>query len=220
MGAWDFGVIKAPITVDQAEGRLGIALVTFKRELVYNGFAEHEMNVEKPNFGKAASDNVKKFQTDRGLPATGVINIATSRELFRKRITEAEQKFDLPRGTLGKKIALESAFDPVAVGTADPDDTGIAQINLRIHSSVSKDQAFNPQFALNWAGAYIRSNYDRVASDANVMKAARASYNIGVHYATQWMLAGFPNSGGPLLGGQDSFTRATQYISLIDKQTW
>lgn len=52
------------------------------------------------------------------------------------------------------------------------------------------------------------------------MKAARAAYNIGNTYATQWMLAGFPASGGPLLNGQDVYERATKYLALIDRQVW
>ena len=218
MGAWDFGIIKAPITIAEAGDRNGRALIAFKRELAYNGF--DELNIEKQNFGSQAAAMTKEFQQSRGLQVTGTIGVTTARELYRKRITETEKKYDLPAGALGKKIALESAFDPVAIGVRDPDDTGIAQINRRIHTSVSLEEAYDPEFAFNWAANYIRENHDRIAREANVMKAARASYNIGAEYAKRWMLAGFPAEGGPELGGQDVFTRATQYIALIDKQTW
>ncbi len=220
MGAFDFNNYKTGMVVPAIhQDRVGLAFVALKKELAYNGFGLN-LVVDKPVFGEAATNRTKEFQTSVGLTPNGEIGRTTARELFRKRVEEIEDTYGYPRGTLGKKFLLESAYDPVAIGWADPDDTGIAQINIRIHTSVTKEEAFDPEFSFNWAADYVSDNRDRIEKEVNTLKAARASYNVGVEYAKRWMLAEFPASGGPMLGGQDSFTRATNYIALIDKQTW
>lgn len=225
MGAWDFGQYKYDEktrvgTDGRNDERLGAGILAIKNELRYTGFDREAMVGDLPYYGSSVANSVKDFQKAKGLVVDGQVGAKTAKELFRKRINAIEDDHDLPRGTLGKKISLESAFDPVALGGVDPDDTGIAQINLRIHSSVSKAQAYDPAFALGWAARYVRSQYEGIEDQLDIMKAARASYNIGQTYARQWLLAGFPDSGGPDLGGQDAFTRATKYIELIDRQQW
>jgi hypothetical protein len=219
MGAFDYGPYKA-VTRAWDDPRLGAACVAIKKELVYNGFGDG-LIVENPVLGQAFTNRLNEFKVSVGLTPDGLCGSRVCQELFRARIQAAENKYDLPSGALGKKIKLESAFDPVAIGTADEDDTGICQINIRIHTSVSKEEAFDPEFAIDWAARFVRSNFDTIARKADVMKAARASYNIGPEYATRWMKAGFPTAGGVFdSSGIDWYTRATNYIALIDKQTW
>lgn len=218
MGAWEYGGYHS-ITRAYDDPRLGAALIAVKRELKYNGYGTN-LVTDTPVFGDAAENRTIEFQKDHGLTGDGVIGPGTASELFRRRISAAEAKYGLPSGAIGKQIKLESNFDPVAIGYADPDDTGIAQINLRLHPDVTKDQAYDPAFAIDWMGRYISAGQDVIVKSANVMKAARAAYNIGNTYATQWLLSNFAGSGGPSLGGEDSFTRATNYINLIDGQDW
>lgn len=219
MGAFEWGNYKSGMKVPAIhQERLGYAFLALKKELTYNGFGKNL--IMNPVFGEAATNRTKEFQESVGLTPDGTIGRITARELFRKRVQEIEQDYGLPHGTLGKKFLLESAYDPVAIGFVDPDDTGIAQINLRIHTGVSLEQAFDPEFSFGWAAEYVKDNRDRIIREVNVLKAARAAYNIGVEYAKRWMLDGFPASGGPLIGGADSYERATQYIALIDKQNW
>jgi peptidoglycan hydrolase-like protein with peptidoglycan-binding domain len=225
MGAWDYGNYKydekTKVGTDgRNDERLAAGIVAIKNELRFTGFDREAMVGDLPFYGSAVANSVKDFQEAKGLTVDGQVGARTAKELFRERIESVEDDYDLPRGTLGKKISLESAFDPVARGIADPDDTGIAQINLRIHATVTVEQAYDPAFAIGWAARYVRDNYESIEDQLNIMKAARAAYNIGRTYARMWLLAGFPESGGPLLGGQDSFTRASKYIELIDKQTW
>lgn len=225
MGAWDFGSYKYDEktrvgTDGRNDERLAAGIVAIKNELRYTGYARDAMVGDLPYYGSAVSNSVKDFQRAKGMVVDGNVGPRTAKELFRQRVNAVEDEYDLPRGVLGKKIYLESAMDPVALGTVDPDDTGIAQINLRIHQGVSVAQAYDPAFAIDWAAQYVRGQYEDIESALNIMKAARAAYNIGQTYARQWLLAGFPASGGPDLGGQDSFTRATKYIELIDRQTW
>lgn len=218
MGAWSYGSYKFGMN-GTADPRLAAAIHAIKQELIYNGFAQGIV-LDLPVYGDSVRNRVKDFQASKGLTVDGQVGSKTSLELFRKRVVAEEQNYNLPSGTIGKKLKLESLYDPVAVGSVDPDDTGIAQINVRIHDSVSIDEAFDPAFAIDWAAKYVSSQRRDIGERANIIKAARAAYNIGQVYATAWMLSGFATSGGPDIGGVDSFERATQYIALIDAQTW
>jgi peptidoglycan hydrolase-like protein with peptidoglycan-binding domain len=219
MGAFDYGSYQKGMD-GRDDARLGAAIIAIKNELRFNNSARPAMVGDLPFFGDAVSNSVKDFQEKVGLTPDGVCGSRTLKELFRKRIEAAEDANGLLRGVLGKKTSLESGFDPVAVGFVDNDDKGICQINTRIHTSVTEGKAFDPAFAIPWAAAFIASNKNKIEHDLNTLKAARAAYNIGGVYARQWLLAGFPASGGPMLGNVDSFERATKYIELIDKQTW
>lgn len=217
MGAFDFGFYKQGQD-GRTNPRLGQALVVIKQELDFNGFGSNL--VMNAVFGEAAANRLGEFQASKGLKVDKQAGPTTLKELFRKRVEQTEDAFNLWRGTLGRQVWLESTFDPIAKGVADPDDTGIAQINLRIHSTITEAQAFDPVFAFRWAAQYITDAVVRIEREIDVTKAGRAAYNVGTEYAKQWLLAGFPPSGGPDLGGEDSFARATKYIALIDKQNW
>lgn len=218
MGAYEFGYYKKGMD-GRNDSRLGAAIIAIKKELIFNGY-DKGVDITLPYLGDAVTNRIGEFQTSKGLKADEVAGPTTLKELFRKRVESIEDAFDLWRGTLGRQLWLESAFDPVAKGVVDPEDTGIAQINLRIHSTVTEAQAFDPNFSFRWAAQYIVDARDRIVDEIDALKAARAAYNIGTEYAKEWMLKGFPSSGGPQLGNEDSFTRATNYIQLIDKQNW
>ena len=218
MGAYDYGLYRKDMH-GRKDARLGTAITAIKQELIYNGY-DKNINFDLAYFGDAVTQRLKEFQKDHGLKVDGQAGQSTLTELFRKRVIAMEKKYDLPVGSLGKKIKLESGYDPIAVGIVDPQDTGMAQINIGIHQSVSKEEAFDPAFALDWAAKYDRGNFDIIADRIDVMKAARAAYNIGNTYAQRWLLPVFPASGGPLLNGQDGYERPTKYLALIDRQLW
>lgn len=220
MGAWTYISYKS-VTRAYDDPRLGAALIAIKKEIVYNGYGEFFVVADTPVFGDAAANAVKKFQADKGLKVDGQVGPSTARELFRKRTEDIERRYDLIHGTLGNLITLESAWDPVAIGYADPDDHGLVQINLRIHSDVTVEQAYDPAFSINWAALYITDNEKIISNEVNIAKAARASYNVGVEYAKRWMKADFPTAGGLFDStGIDWYRRASEYTSLIDRQTW
>ena len=198
--------------------RLGAAIVAIKAELIYVESARPAMDPVLPFYGHSVANSVRDFQEEVGLTVTGEVDWRTARELFRPRIARTAMQYQLQAADLGRQIQLESLFDPVAIGVRDPEDTGIGQINLRIHSTVTREQAFAPSFAIPWKADYIRDNHDRIAREAGVMRAARASYNIGAEYARRWMLDGFPESG-LLIGEIDWYERATSYLAAIDRQT-
>ncbi len=177
MGAFEYGSYRRGQD-GKNDPRLLAAITAIKNELIYNGYGEG-IDTTVTHFGITVEQRLKQFQTAKGLKADGQAGQTTLTELFRKRVVATENKYDLSTGALGKKLRLESGYDPVAIGYVDPKDTGIAQINLGIHSSVTKEQAFDPAFAIDWAGRYVRGQYDAIADRANVMKAARAAYNVG-----------------------------------------
>jgi peptidoglycan hydrolase-like protein with peptidoglycan-binding domain len=172
------------------------------------------MELKLPYFGEAVENSVKDFQAARGLVVDGECGQVTLRELFRQRIEWAERAYWLPAKSLGKKIALESAFDPVAVGFADPADKGIAQINTKIHG-VSEANAFSPAYSIPWAAGFLFDQKEAVEKRADTWRAARAAYNVGNYYATEWMKAGFPTDG-MVVDEIDWFARAHKYLSLVD----
>lgn len=219
MGAWDFG--KYRMGMDGTEDvRLGGAILSIKRELEFNGVESGKIILTLPKFGDATRVAVKAFQTSKGLVADGEVGVKTATELFRKRIVAAEQSNELPKGILGKKLKLESAFDPAARGTKDQNDRGIAQINEVAHPEVVDALAYDARWSIAWAGHYIYELAVSISESVNVLKAARAAYNVGQSDATAWLLAGFPPEGGRLVGGVDVFEKATEYIRLIDSQAW
>lgn len=218
MGAFDFGPYRKGMD-GRNDIRLGGAILSIKAELIYNGY-DQNVNPDLAFFGDAISNRVKEFQADRGLTSDGQVGARTALELFHARVGALEKKYNLPTDALGKQVKLESAFDPAAKGVIDSLDTGISQINLGQHPDVTEVQAYSAAWALEWTCQHIRGSYNNIADDVHVMRAARAAYNIGDVYAAQWLEAGFPSSGGPSIGGQDSFTRATQYLQLIDSQAY
>jgi peptidoglycan hydrolase-like protein with peptidoglycan-binding domain len=213
VGAYAYGKYREGMD-GREDSRLGAAILAIKAELKYTGYARPAMDVKLPYFGDAVANSVGDFQKAKGLTVDEECGQVTLRELFRKRIEWAERAYWLPAKSLGKKIALESAFDPVAIGYADPADMGIAQINTKIHG-VSEEDAFTPAYAIPWAAGYLFDQKKAVEDRADTWRAARAAYNVGNFYATEWMLAGFPASGR-VENGIDWYDRATKYIALVD----
>jgi hypothetical protein len=213
VGAFDYGRYRRGMD-GRDDPRLGAAILAIKREFIWLKRHRPALDPDLPFFGEAMENTVKDFQLTEDLRIDGQCGQITLRELFRKRIEDAEEKRLLPHGTLGKKIALESAFDPVAVGFSDAADMGIAQINTRIHG-VSDEHAFDPAWSIAWAGDYVVSQKREVERRADTLKAGRAAYNVGNFYATEWMLAEFPASGR-VENGIDWYDRASKYIALVD----
>lgn len=228
MGAYDFGLYRkgldgrpAAWTQDPEKGeRLAAAILAIKLELVYNG-TPRALKADVPVIGDAAYNAIVDFQKAHGLPGDGQAGTDTLRELFRKRIETVEALHKFPPGILGKKLGRESAFDPVAIGQDDPRDRGMSQINLKVlggYHDVTVEQAYDPPFAVEWAAAYIDSQKREVERRADTLRAARAAYNVGAHYATLWMKAGFPE--GDPNAARDSqpwwFARAHNYLRHID----
>lgn len=147
MSAFEYGAYRRGQD-GKNDPRLLAAITAIKKELIYNGYGEG-IDLTVTHFGISVENRLKEFQSDVGLKVDGRAGQTTLTELFRKRVKVTEREYELSTGSIGKMLKLESGYDPVALGYVDPDDTGIAQINLRIHSSISVAQAYDPAFAID-----------------------------------------------------------------------
>jgi hypothetical protein len=197
-------------------GRDAHGICALKRELVYNGFAVGIVT-SLPFYGTAMKAQVLAWQKQatwigQALIPDGVIGPRTAGSLWHKRALWLEQRFGIPHNWLAKLKSLESNNDPVAQGFVDPADEGIVQINLHFNPSIAVDQAWDPAWALEFAAGRLK---DAIAYCADE-EGGVAAWNIGRYTAKQWVAAGKPASGGPLIGGQDGWTRATHYVLAVN----
>lgn len=209
-GAWPFHYQFGLDRRNDPGGRDAHGIYALKRELIFGGYAEG-IDPDLPYWGKAVDSQTRRFQERNELVVDGQLGPKTAARLFRKRSVALERRYGIPNSFLCKLKTAESDNDPVAEGRVDPDDEGIVQINLDYHPSVAAEQAWSPSFALSWAAVYL---FDSMNYTSDV-EAAVVSYNIGRYRAKQWVEAGKPDEGGPLIGGQDGWTRATAYLSLV-----
>jgi len=66
-----------------------------------------------------------------------------------------------------KVIDCESQFDPNTVSATG--DYGVAQINLKYHSEITKAQALDPIFSLRWAAGQWSANRQKLWSCWNAL---------------------------------------------------
>jgi Putative peptidoglycan binding domain/Transglycosylase SLT domain len=102
-------------------------------------------------FGPATERAVKAYQAIAVKPADGIAGPNTCKSLLHQPVNSAESQHGIPRHLLWGVIAQESAYDPGAVGFSTPYDLGLVQINTKVHPVNPRD-AFDPYFALEWAG--------------------------------------------------------------------
>lgn len=190
----------------------GLGVLAVKKELQYNGFGS-AIDLSNNRFGMATYRATKRFQEIEGIGVDGVIGQTTARHLFRKRASGLEARWSVPDGLLQRLKTLESANDPSAYGYTDADDHGLVQINLRIHTNVTLEEALDPFYALQYAANAVTGAFAKF----NDWDVAVASWNVGVGGATSWLSAGKPSTGGTA-GLPDLYSRATQYIALVRSQ--
>jgi hypothetical protein len=212
MGAWT-NFYKKGLTAPYGTP-LAYGIMACKAELIYNGYSKN-VNSTLNVFGDAASKRTKEFQKDNGLEADGVIGPITSKALFKKRILEVEQQFNIPDNLICKQIALESGFDPAATGTVDPRDRGFAQINSHWHPDVEDSEAFDPAFSIVWTSQFLADNLSYLKD----VDAAIAAHNVGRFYAKKWLEAGKPATGLLTLNNKDYAEICTRYVGLIKSKT-
>lgn len=61
-------------------------------------------------------------------------------------------RYGIPSSSLVATLRCESGFDANAVGDLGT-SFGVAQIHLPAHTDISKDEALNPFFAIDWAAS-------------------------------------------------------------------
>lgn len=213
LGAWSVGYYRKGMPVPN--DRVAAGLVAFKQALIDSGFGSG-VNLDAHKFGAAMERETRRFQTNEGIAADGVIGPTTARHLFRHYTYKAEDggTIKIPGHLLQRLGGQESGHDPVAEGYVDPDDEGWAQINLPNHPTVTVTQAWTPSFAIPWAAHYLMKFYVNEAADWD---GAVASYNIGYYEAKQWVNDGKPATG-PVMGGVDYYARASHYVAGVKAQ--
>jgi len=134
------------------------------------------------------------FQGKNNLAPDGVIGKKTMQALLLPLVKERANKVDVGYIPIFGILVNEGALDPGAVGGVDPDDLGLAQINLPSHPEISVSEAFCPSFATNFVTNYYKNSLDEFNGDIG---AAIASYNLGISGTRQWIAAGSPDVWTP-----------------------
>jgi hypothetical protein len=199
-GTWDTmfaeGLKPAP------ETREAWAMLGIKQELVYCGVRQGGLQMDSPEFGVGTTRCVKDFQRMNardGLDVDGVVGPKTAHVLFRKRALEVEKKYLIQPTLLCKMRTLESSDDPACL-SEDTNDRGLMQINKPAHPAVLDEMAYDPEYAIDWAGRYVITAYQMFLKEhpdysrPALWDMACASYNVGTNGARKWDAAGRPPS--------------------------
>jgi hypothetical protein len=176
MGAYDFGPYKLAkprmgrLPDDRIptpeELRINWAIGNIQAALLDAGFSILGDWVEGI-FGRATHDAVKDFQAAMGYKKDGECGRMTNAALFGLLVAKVEAERNIPDSLLCGLIAWESLWDPSAVGWADPQDRGLAQINSHWHPDVSDLEAFNAVFAIEWAANRLKSAHNKFKKDCH-----------------------------------------------------
>jgi hypothetical protein len=92
------------------------------------------------------------------------ITISSTSPLFvRLKIKAYADFYDVSEDTMNSIIKAESAYNPKARNTTSKEDSvGIAQINLKAHKSVTKEQAEDVDFSLEFLAKNLANNNCRI----------------------------------------------------------
>lgn len=189
---------------------VGWAILAIKAEVVYNGIPQGGLEMSTPEYGTGTEKKVKEFQTKYGgLEVDGIVGPKTAHALWMKRTKFTQVKYNIPGNILCKTKTLESQDDPAAIGSVDPHDRGLMQINSVSHPTVTDQMAFMPSFAIEWAGQYFNLAF-LILGDWTL---ATVSYNVGTAGARAW-----DKAGRPKFKADGTPTTAAKYLEVVTKQ--
>lgn len=77
-------------------------------------------------------------------------------------------KYDVSADTMNKVISCESGYDPHAIGDQG-NALGLVQINLLYHPDVTRAQAFDPNYALNFLAYFLSVGKGRLWTCYRIM---------------------------------------------------
>lgn len=136
------------------------------------------------------------------------------RNSYQALADQAADKYGIPRNIFRAMIKQESGWNPLA--RSGQDAVGLVQIHLPSHPDVTREQAQNPAFALDWGARYLSSQYKAFGK----WNLALAAYNAGpgrvkngawtsIPETTSYVknvlgMAGTVKSGAVPVGGQGS----------------
>lgn len=152
--------------------------------------------VEDGVYGETTKVAVKATQAAFGFTGSDVDGIAgpkTCRALWRDLFIWFGGVHHVPASQLYGFMMLESVGDPGAVGYTTPSDRGLNQINLVAHPYITVEQAFDPNFSINYTAKRLgdaRIKYSGKSADLK-NKVAIAQHNSPL-WADQWYRAEAP----------------------------
>jgi len=141
-----------------------------------------------PAGGAGSSLSTEGGQVSQG-PETGqggAFQSAYASSEWHDLIQSTESDLSIPTDLLARVLYQESHFNAGALGPVNANgsqDYGIAQINLAAHPEVSKTEAFEPSFAIPWAGEFLVSLYDKKGNWFDAVTAYNGSGPAAVAYA-------------------------------------
>lgn len=144
-------------------------------------------------FGGKTKAGVEWMQGRIGVRADGQVGPTTSKAMWRDLVLWFAGVNGVPGDHLYGFSALESSFDPGAVGYISPADRGLCQINLTYNPSTSVEQAFDPFYSINYTAkrlANARLRYSGKTVDLQV-KCSIAQHNAPA-WADSWYKTGSP----------------------------
>lgn len=150
--------------------------------------------------------------TERNPP--GLVHKETSYALFMPIADRYATKYTVPRGLLRGVTALESNWDPGAVGYWTNSDFGLCQWNTTL-PDVTKDRALDPYWALDSTAKAMRERYDSDRWGHNW------TYVIVAHNVPTWAAEwaqGRLSATNP--DDRPKLDRMTGYLTNVLARTW
>lgn len=142
-------------------------------------------------FGFKTAVAVKNFQTKKGLVPDGHCTFKTNAAIFLPRIYRIEQALGIPAHYLKGMVRWESAYDPGATGPNEI-DSGLVQINLEVYTDITREQAFDPAFALNYGANRLKEAYESFKSKPEIAWQCAVAQHNSPRRAREWFKTGTP----------------------------
>jgi hypothetical protein len=155
--------------------------------------------------GAKTGAGIKWVQAKLNLRADGRLGPATAQRLWRDYVTWFAAWRGAPPAHLHGLMSAESNGDPGAVGYLTPSDLGLFQINIKAHTYITPEQAFDPVFSTDYTARRL-AEARRQFSGKGV--ALQTNCSIAQHnapaWARQWYQDGYPPN-----------ERIAQYVAKI-----
>lgn len=189
-------LLRLPLDGDSAGRNVNYEAVNYGVRAIQsriNSYGYSPALIVDGQLGSRTGAGIMWIQKKLGLTADGQAGPATCKALWRDLILWYAGINGVPASHLHGFMALESTFDPGAVGYTTPSDRGLSQINLVAHPNVTVQQAFDPHFSINYTAdrlATAREKYKGKTVDL-MIKCSIAQHNSPVA-ANTWYQTGSP----------------------------
>lgn len=211
-GSWPFAYRLGLDFRNNPQGRDAFGMAAFKRALIRSGYNDSGIDVKSNVWDENTSVALKLFQKEQGLVADGLLGAPTAALLLHPVAADVELRGGIPAGLLCRLKTHLSQNDPVAEAVHGLDCEGLMQINMRFNPMISQENAWDPQFSLQHVSKFLLM----ACGYTGDWDSALVAYVIGREPAREWAAQGKPDAGGTVLGGQDSFARATAFLAAVN----